>query len=80
MGAMQGTQDTAPRKIYGQEFMAHASLEQSTMLSPVLMSTPKFLPSAVPAACRCRRLLSTSVASKPALSHSWRGMTSSAFA
>lgn len=48
--------------------------------APVLMSIPKCLPRSSDRECLLRRRDSTSVASKPALSHSWRGMTSSAFA
>eukprot|EP00879_Flechtneria_rotunda_P033355 GHRR01036935.1.p1 GENE.GHRR01036935.1~~GHRR01036935.1.p1 ORF type:complete len:153 (-),score=28.89 GHRR01036935.1:456-914(-) len=47
---------------------------------PVFTSTPKYLPEPSGSACFCRSLLSTSVASKPALSHSCLGMTSSALA
>ena len=43
--------------------------------APVLTSTPKKAPEPSLAAWRWRSLFRTSVASKPALSHSWRGMT-----
>lgn len=46
-------------------------------MSSLLTSTPYQIP---PCACFCRSLFNTLVASKPALSHSWRGITSSALA
>mmetsp|Transcript_6320 Transcript_6320/g.27836 ORF Transcript_6320/g.27836 Transcript_6320/m.27836 type:complete len:273 (+) Transcript_6320:807-1625(+) len=47
---------------------------------PVFTSTPKLAPSPPTSACFCRSLFSTSVASNPLLSHSCRGITSSALA
>mmetsp|Transcript_15394 Transcript_15394/g.50577 ORF Transcript_15394/g.50577 Transcript_15394/m.50577 type:complete len:214 (+) Transcript_15394:290-931(+) len=50
------------------------------MMPPELTSTPKLRPSPEAEACFWRSLLRTSVASKPELSQSWRGITSSALA
>ena len=47
---------------------------------PPFTSTPKCLPEPSLSACFWRSLFRTSVASKPELSQSWRGMTSRAFA
>mmetsp|Transcript_29041 Transcript_29041/g.78210 ORF Transcript_29041/g.78210 Transcript_29041/m.78210 type:complete len:283 (+) Transcript_29041:296-1144(+) len=59
---------------------SHTNALKVSTTPPVLTSTPKFLPEPSKDACFCRNLLSTSVASNPALLHSWRGMTSRAFA
>eukprot|EP00958_Prasinococcus_capsulatus_P001728 scaffold152_cov383-Prasinococcus_capsulatus_cf.AAC.11 len=57
---------------------SHTKASYVSTTPPELMSTPKRAPAPSGMECFCRSLFRISVASKPALSHSCRGITSSA--